>query len=383
MSPSTPLTGRSLFRPTIAIGLPCLLGLATLRMAPAQVAAGEAPGQVATATPGPGGLVAPGAQVTRAATGFQFTEGPAADASGAVYFSDVRASRIHRWTVDGGVTVFREPSGGANGLYVTATGRLVVCEGLGRRVVEDDLSGTLRVLADAYDGKKLNSPNDVWVRPDGGIYFTDPRYGSQAGVEQDGMHTYFIPPDGGPLLRVTHDLTTPNGVDGTPDGAFVYIADAGARQVWRYRPLPDGRLTDKTAFAPRAVDGMTLDEQGNVYLATGPNIEVYIAAGQLIETIPFPEQPANVAFGGPDFRTLFVTARSSVYTLAMVVRGAPSPSAPEPTATAPGASSTATSPPVATASSTAPPPTATPEDTPGSAPAVLLYLPQALKAGLH
>lgn len=368
-------TGRPLLRPTITLGLLCLLGLATVRIAPDRAAAGQAPAQGATATPGTGGVVVPGAQVTRAATGFQFTEGPAADASGAVYFSDVRASRIHRWTAEGGVTVYREPSGGANGLYFTRAGRLVVCESQSRRMVEDDLAGNLRVLADAYDGKKLNSPNDVWVRPDGGIYFTDPRYGSQAGVEQDGMHTYFIPPDGGPLLRVTTDLTTPNGVDGTPDGLLVYIADAGARQVWRYRSQADGTLTDKTAFVPRSVDGMTLDERGNVYLATGPNIEVYDAAGQLLQAIPFPEQPSNVAFGGPDFRTLFVTARTSVYTLAMALRGAPSPNVPEPTATA---SHSATPTPIAPETATPPPPTATPEVT-TPPPAVLLYLPQAMK----
>jgi gluconolactonase len=316
----------------------------------------------------------------RAGTGFQFTEGPAADASGTVYFSDVRASRIHRWAAGGGVTPYREQSGGANGLYFTPAGRLVVCESQSRRIVDDDLAGQLRVLADAYDGKKLNSPNDIWVRPDGGIYFTDPRYGSQAGVEQDGMHTYFIPPDGGPLLRVTSDLTTPNGVDGTPDGETVYIADAGAGQVWRYKSQPDGTLTEKSAFVPRSVDGMTLDERLNVYLATGPNIEIYDAAGQLLQAIAFPEQPSNVAFGGPDFRTLFVTARSSVYTLAMTVRGAPAPVAPEPTATAIGGG-TATNTATSTATSTPDlPATATPgATTPAPPPAIRLFLPRALK----
>lgn len=274
----------------------------------------------------PGAVTAPGAVVERIATGFTFTEGPAADAAGDVWFSDVRQSRTHRWrAATDKVDLVRENTGGANGLYFDAAGRLLICEGGNRRMTRLEADGSLTVLMDRYQGKLLNSPNDLWVAPGGDVYFSDPRYGAAGDVEQDGMHVYLIPADGRAPLRVTDDLTTPNGLIGTVDGRTLYVADAGAGNIWRYAVAPDGTLADKTLFTERASDGMSLDERGNVYLANGSRIWVHAPDGHLLETIPVPEPPANLTFGGPDRRTLFITARTSVYRIAMALRGAWTP----------------------------------------------------------
>ncbi len=329
--------------------LGALIGVVVVAtMAPAQALA-QFPTETADPTPTlstptavPLSVIAPGASVERLATGFQFTEGPAADANGDVFFSDVRASRIHRWSVSGGaLTTHREGAVGTNGLYFDGRGRLVVCESGARRVVREEADGTITVLADAFDGKRLNSPNDVWIHPAGHIYFTDPRYGSTADVEQDGMHVYVLPADGGPIRRVTGDLRQPNGVIGTPDGRIVYITDpgAGANRTWRYRVDSDGSLVDQSEYVPVGGDGMAIDEAGNVYLATGGRVRVFAPGGAPLADIAVSESPTNVAFGGADFRTLFITARTGFYAVRMAVRGADGPFAwgspsPEPSATA-------------------------------------------------
>lgn len=289
-------------------------------------------------TPSPGAVTAPGATVRRLGTGFTFTEGPAADAAGDVWFTDVRQSRIHRWqAATGTIGLEREETGGANGLYFDAGGRLLICEGGNRRMTRLEADGSLTVLMDRYGEGRLNSPNDLWLAPNGDLYFSDPRYGDAGNLEQDGMHVYLIPADGNPPRRVTEDLVTPNGLIGTEDGRTLYIADAGARRIWRYRVAEDGLLAEKTLFTERGSDGMSLDERGNVYLANAGQIWVHAPDGALIQSIPVPEAPANLTFAGPDRRTLFVTARTSVYGIAMAVRGARLPvegAAPAPGATA-------------------------------------------------
>jgi len=269
-------------------------------------------------------LVAPGAKVELLAGGFAFTEGPACDAEGNVYFSDIRNNRIHKWSLDGKLTTFREQSGGANGLYFDRHGNLLACEGDSRRLTSISPQGKVTVLADSFQGKKLNSPNDLWVTPKGGVYFTDPRYGSKEGLEQDGFHVYYLPPDRKQLVRVLDNLVMPNGVVGTADRPggtrLLYVADPGDNKTYVYRIQPDGSLTDRKLAAPAGSDGMTLDEQGNLYL-TGGGVQVYGPDGTKIATIKVPEPPANVCFGGKDRRTLFITARKGLYAIRMNVRG--------------------------------------------------------------
>ena len=265
-------------------------------------------------------VVAEDAKVQKLAGGFQFTEGPAADVQGNVYFSDIPNNRIHKWSLDGRLSTFRENSGGANGLYFDDEGHLLACEGGGRRLVSIDPKGKVTVLADRYQGKRFNSLNDLWIDPKGGVYFTDPRYGNRDGMEQDGEHVYYLSPNRKKLMRVIEDMVRPNGLIGTPDGKTLYVTDPGDRKTYVYTINADGTLTNKRLFAPEGSDGMTIDNEGNVYLTAGV-VAVYNKDGRRIEEIEIPERPANVAFGGKDGKTLFVTARTSLYAVRMRVQG--------------------------------------------------------------
>jgi gluconolactonase len=265
-------------------------------------------------------LVAGGAKVVKLAGGFKFTEGPAVDKAGNVFFSDIPNERIHKWSLAGKLTVAREKSGRANGLFFDTKGNLLACEGGARQVTSMSPDGKITVLADSYNGKKLNSPNDLWIDPTGGIYFTDPRYGSMDGLEQKGFHVYYIPAGKKTVVRVIDDLAKPNGILGTSDGKLLYVADPGAGKTYRYTITGAGKLTGRKLHAESGSDGMTLDEKGNLYLTRG-GVQIYNPQGKLIETIETPEGPANVCFGGKDRKTLFITARTSFYSVRMNVAG--------------------------------------------------------------
>ncbi len=266
-------------------------------------------------------VVTPGAKVEKLAGGFMFTEGPAADAEGNIFFSDIPNNRIHKWSLEGTLSTFRENSGGSNGLYFDDKGNLLACEGGGRRLVSINTQGKVTVLAEEYQNKRFNSLNDLWLDPKGGIYFTDPRYGNRDNMEQDGEHVYYLSPDRSKLIRVINDMVRPNGVIGTPDGKLLYVADHGGNKTFAYQINNNGTLSDKKLFAPEGSDGMTIDNEGNVYLTTNV-VAVYNKNGQKIETINVPEGPANVTFGGLDKHTLFITARTSLYSVRMRVKAA-------------------------------------------------------------
>lgn len=266
-------------------------------------------------------LVAPGAEAVKLAGGFEFTEGPAADNSGNIYFTDIPDNRIHIWTTAGKLATFLENSEGANGLMFDGLGNLLACQGGGRKLVSIDQEGNIRVLADRYDGKKLNSPNDLWNAPGGGTYFTDPSYGGRENIEQDGEHVYYLSPGRRQLTRVIDDLVRPNGIMGTPDGKMIYVADHGDGKTYRYRINTDGSLSGKILLIPSGSDGMTMDENGNLYLTTD-NVNIYSPEGEFIESITIPERPSNVCFGGIDGKTLFITARTSLYSIQMTAGGA-------------------------------------------------------------
>jgi gluconolactonase len=244
---------------------------------------------------------------------YQFTEGPATDANGNVYFSDIYAGRIYKWSRDGSVSVFLEGLNLPNGLMFDKSGNLIACEGGNGRLISIDAQGQIAVLAVQYNGVRFNEPNDLWIDSQGGIYFTDPVY--QLSVTQDGEHVYYLSPDHSQVTRVVADMVKPNGIVGTADGKTLYISDHGAGQTFVYNINSDGTLMDKRLFVPVGSDGMELDTKGNLYLTTPNKVQVFDATGKFLQEIPTQENPTNVAFGGANGNTLFITARTAVYTL--------------------------------------------------------------------
>jgi gluconolactonase len=272
------------------------------------------------------GVVEPGATLTLLSDGFSFTEGPAADAEGNVYFTDQPNNKILKWSVDGKLSVFHDNPGRANGLYFDKSGNLIACADLNNELWSIDKHGKVTVLVKDFEGKRLNGPNDLWIAPNGGMYFTDPfykrDYWKHTTMEQDGQHVYFLTPDRKKVIRVTSDLEQPNGIIGAPDGKRVYVADIRARKIYVYDTNPDGTLSNKTLFTGMGSDGMTIDEEGNVYLV-GKGVTVFNKQGQQIDQIEVPEKwTANVTFGGKDSRTLFITAMDSLYSIRTRTRGA-------------------------------------------------------------
>ena len=273
------------------------------------------------------GVIAKGAQLKEVSTEFSFTEGPAADKDGAVYFTDQPNDRIMVYTTDGKLETFMQPAGRSNGLYFDRDGSLIACADEKNELWRIDVRTKQHtVLAQRYADALLNGPNDAWVHPEGGIYFTDPYYQrpwwSHQAAPQDRQCVYFLPADGTPPVRVAEDLEQPNGIIGTPDGKTLYVADIQAKKTWAYDIACDGMLTGKRLLCRPGSDGMTLDACGNVYL-TGDGVLVFSPAGEQIAHIKVPQRwTANVTFGGKDRKTLFITAGTGVYTLRMNVCGA-------------------------------------------------------------
>ncbi|MBW8003249.1 MAG: SMP-30/gluconolactonase/LRE family protein [Planctomycetes bacterium] len=265
-------------------------------------------------------VTADDAMVEKLCGGFKFTEGPISDKAGNVYFTDIPNNRIHKWSIEGKVSTFLENSGGANGLYFDKKGRLTACAGGLRQLLRIDMNGSIEVLAEKFEGKRFNSPNDLWIDSKGGVYFTDPRYGNRDNMEL-GEHVYYLSPDKKKLIRVIDDMVKPNGLIGSIDGKKLYVADPGSRKTFVYDINKDGSLSGKKLFAEQGSDGMTVDERGNIYL-TDKGVTIYNPDGEKIETIEVGERPSNVCFGGKDNKTLFMTARTSFYSIEMNVKGA-------------------------------------------------------------
>ena len=270
------------------------------------------------------GIIADNAEIKRVATGYSFTEGPAVNSQGQVFFTDQPNDRIHLWDENEGITLWLEGTERSNGMYFDADDQLVACADLHNRIVRFTDEKELKVLVQGYDGKHLNGPNDLWVAPNGNIYFTDPYYHRDYWVEghtevQEARSVYLLTPYG-QVIRVSDNYIQPNGLIGTPDGKTLYVADINDRKIWKYSIQEDGSLTNRRFFAPEGSDGMTIDQQGNVYLTMG-KVWVYSPEGELIEAIELPESPSNVCFGGKERDILFITARTSVYTLKMNTTG--------------------------------------------------------------
>jgi gluconolactonase len=228
--------------------------------------------------------------------GFQFVEGPAVDANGDLYFTDIPPRLIYKFDGDT-ATVYLDSTWGANGLAFDPQGRLVACAGKDRRCIfRLETDGSRTVLTDSYDGKKLNSPNDLWIDPNGGIYFTDPRYGSTDDMQQDGMHVYYLAPGVSDALRVVDDLERPNGIFGTPDGKTLYVVDEGARKTYRYSIDSPGVLVDKRLFCDGGIDGLALTDKNEVAVTIQHAVVLFSPDGTLLQKWAFENHPTNACF---------------------------------------------------------------------------------------
>jgi gluconolactonase len=276
---------------------------------------------------GPAGpIIAPGAKLEKLAGGFAFTEGPATDEEGNVYFSDQPNDRIVKWSVDGKVEDWMKPCGRSNGMCFDKHLNLIACADDHNQLWSISPTRQVTVLVQNFEGKLLNGPNDVWLRPDGGMYFTDPLYARpywkrDPAVQQTGEHVLYLGPDHKKLVTVDTAMTKPNGIIGTPDGHTLYVADIGGDKTYSYEIKKDGSLANRKLFCSMGSDGMTIDNLGNVYL-TGHGVTVFDKAGAKIEHIDVPETwTGNITFAGKDRTLLFITASTSIYGIQMLVHG--------------------------------------------------------------
>lgn len=306
-------------------------------------------------------IVPADAKLEQIASGFKWVEGPVW-VDGSLYFAEIPSDSIRKWTPGEGVTMFLTPSGykgsspyggpesGSNGMTLDTKGRLTVAGHAQRdvyRFESPSSNAQITILADNYQGKKLNSPNDLVYRSDGSLYFTDPPYGLRTQKDTDPEKqlkvngVYRIPhaleqkpgsqPTHGELQLLISDLPRPNGIAFSPDEKYLYVDNSEPKKIWmRYTVKPDGKLTDPKLLydatsdtRPGAPDGMKVDEKGNVY-STGPGgVWIFTPEGKPLGTIVMPEKSANVAWGGPDRKTLYITASSSVYRVHLNIAGAP------------------------------------------------------------
>lgn len=269
-------------------------------------------------------VIAKGAEPKQLSAEYSFTEGPAVDPQGNVFFTDQPNNRILKWSTNGQLSVYLEDAGRSNGLYFDHEGNLLSCADEKNQLWKISADKKVEVLIDDFEGKKLNGPNDLWVDPQGGIYFTDPFYRRpwwDPEKEEIEQKVYYLSPDKKTLKAVAADFVRPNGIVGTKDGKKLYIADIGDNKTYVFDVNVDASLSNRKLFTALGSDGMTLDHKGNLYL-TGKGVTVFNKNGEQIEHIPISEDwTANVCFGGKDQKTLFITAMKSLYSLEMKVKG--------------------------------------------------------------
>ncbi len=262
-------------------------------------------------------------QVEKVAGDFKFTEGPVWSRDGYLLFSDIPSNRIQRYAPGKDVDVFRSDSEGANGNMFDVQGRLYTCESRSRRVTRTDKRGRIEVLADKFEGKRFNAPNDIVVRRDGHVYFTDPAFGESEGArELDFFGVFHITPKG-QIELVAKPQGRPNGVALSPDGQILYVANSDEKNVRAYDVDRQGKATNERIVVSGIAgtpDGMRVDANGNLYV-TAKAVFVYSPQGKQIAEIPIGETPANCAFGDADLQSLYVTARTSLYRVRVPVKG--------------------------------------------------------------
>ncbi|MEO6849455.1 MAG: SMP-30/gluconolactonase/LRE family protein [Mucilaginibacter sp.] len=256
---------------------------------------------------------------------FSFTEGASVDKKGNVFFTDQPNNKIWEYSVDGKLSVFLDSAGRSNGMYFDSTGNLVTCADEHNQLWSISPKGKVKILIHDLNGHLLNGPNDLWIAPSGGMYISDPYYQRDYWIRKkpdlEGQNVYYIAKGSSTLVTVASDLKQPNGIVGTPDGKYLYIADIASNKTYKYALAADGSLTDKKLFVEQGSDGMTLDAAGNVYL-TGRGVTIYSPAGIKIAHIDINEPwTANLCFGGKNKDDLFITASKAIYILHMNVKG--------------------------------------------------------------
>jgi len=272
-----------------------------------------------------GGLFAPGAKPQLISKQFSFTEGASVDKKGNVFFTDQPNNKIWEYDTNGKLSVFLDNAGRANGMYFDAKGNLITCADEHNQLWSISPAKKITVLLKDYHGHFFNGPNDVWVAPNGGLYITDPYYQRDYWTHKtsdlDGEKVYYLPKNSHEAVPVASDLKQPNGIVGTPDGKYLYVADLGAGKTYKYTINKDGSLSDKTLFVAMGSDGMTLDERGDLYI-TGNGVTIFSPQGKKIGHIQINAQwTANLCFGGKNKDILFINASEAIYTLQMKVKG--------------------------------------------------------------
>ena len=270
-------------------------------------------------------LIAPNAKLQLVSSQFKFTEGPAVDKYGNIFFTDQPNDKIWKYDTEGKLSVFLDKTGRSNGLYFDKKGNLLACADEKNELWCISPKGKITVLLDNYKGLKLNGPNDLWVHPKGGIYFTDPyyqrSYWQRKSPEITGQKVYYLPRKKKEPVIVDENLQQPNGIVGSPDGKYLYVADIRGNKTYKYAINKDGTLKDRQLLIQQGSDGMTIDNEGNLYL-TGRGVTVYNPEGTKIGHIDVPAKwTANVCFGGKEMDVLFITASESIYILQMQVKG--------------------------------------------------------------
>lgn len=270
-------------------------------------------------------LVQPGAVLKQVSKQFIFTEGPAVDKKGNIYFTDQPNDKIWEYDTAGNLSLFMEKTGRSNGMYFNKHGILITCADADNQLWAIDKYKKVKVLLKDFQGHHFNGPNDLWMDNSDGLYFTDPYYQrdywARKKPDLSRQDLYYLPAGKKQPLIADSTLVQPNGIVGTPDGKYLYVADIGASKTYRYEIKENGRLANRILFAPMGSDGMTLDAKGNLYL-TGRGVTVFDPTGAKLGNIPVPSSwVGNICFGGKIKTTLFITASESIYTLQMQVKG--------------------------------------------------------------
>jgi gluconolactonase len=270
-------------------------------------------------------IVAKGVTPKLISSQFSFTEGPAVDKAGNIFFTDQPNNKIWKYDVDGKLSLFLDSAGRSNGTYFDKKGNLIACADENDQLWQISPKGKVTVLINLYKGKHLNGPNDLWIDAKGGIYITDPYYQrdywTRKATELDGEKVYYLPKGKKELVLVADGFIKPNGIVGSPDGKTMYIADIRANKIYKYQINADASLSNKQVFVNQGADGITLDNRGNLYLA-GNGVTVYNPRGQKILYIDVPAKwTANICFGGKDRSVLFMTASEAIYIIPTLVKG--------------------------------------------------------------